>query len=122
MFVLCHLSGNTDRFILYDKKDFDLKEIGLQVEDIEILEPNKILTDYSIYPILELNEFLLRIIKPRELTITHRLGELGLDCVASLAHEMDLIYAKKSKLSKRQRNMVLQRYDEIKNLCLTKVE
>lgn len=122
MFVSCHLPNNEDLFILYDAKDFDAKELGLNLEKITVLEPQKILTDYSIFPILNLNEFLLRVIRPKERTITHKLGELGLDSFAALANEVDLIYAKKSNLSKSQRDMVLQRYNEIKNLCLTKVE
>ena len=122
MFISCHLPNNYDLFILYDNKDFDVKEIGLQLENITVLEPKKILTDYSIFPILNLNEFLLRVIKPNERTITHRLGELGLDSFQKLETEKQKIDEKKSSLSKAQREIVLGRYNDIITLCLTQNE
>lgn len=113
MFIQCHLPNNNQKFLLYDKNDFDVKEIGLELEDVEIIEPNKIMSEYDELPIMNLNDFLLRMLKPNERTTTHILGELGLDSLYQITHEKLLIDKKESKLSRSQRNKVLQRYEEI---------
>ena len=113
MFIQCHLPNNNQKFLLYDKNDFDVKEIGLELEDVEIIEPNKIMSEYDELPIMNLNDFLLRMLKPNERTTTHILGELGLDSFYQITHEKLLIDKKESKLSRSQRNKVLQRYEEI---------
>ena len=119
MFIQCHLPNNNQKFLLYDKNDFDVKEIGLELEDVEIIEPNKIMSEYDELPIMSLNDFLLRMLKHNERTTTHILGELGLDSLYQLTHEKLLIDKKESKLSRSQRDKVIQRYNEITNLCLT---
>ena len=117
MFIQCHLPNNNQTFLLYDKKDFDVKEIGLELEDVEVIEPNKIMSEYDELPIMNLNDFLLRMLKNNERTVTHVLGEIGLDSLYQLTHEKLLIDQKKSNLSSSQRKMVLRRYDEIISLC-----
>ena len=117
MFVQCHLPKNDQMFLLYDKTDFDLKELGLELEDVEVIEPNKIMSEYDEVPIMNLNDFLLRMLKHNERTTTHILGELGLDSLYQLTHEKLLIDQKKSKLSSSQRKLVLQRYNDIIDLC-----
>lgn len=118
MFIQCHLPNNDQKFLLYDKKDFDVKEIGLELEDVEVIEPNKIMSEYDEVPIMNLNDFLLRLLKHDERTTTHVLGELGIDTLYHLVHEKLLIDQKKSKLTRSQRDKVIKRYNEIIKLCL----
>lgn len=119
MFVLCHIPNSEIEFILYDKSDFDLKELGLNLEDVKEIEPNKIMSEYDEYPILNLNDYLLRTLRPKERTITHILSEQGIETLYHLVSNKLLIDKKESKLSSSQRKMVIQRYNEILNLCLT---
>ena len=118
MFIQCHLPNNNQKFLLYDITDFDIKELGLELEDVEIIEPNRIMSEFDELPIMNLNDFLLRMLKHNERTITHILGELGLDSLYQITHEKLLIDKKESKLSRSQRDKVIQRYNEITNLCL----
>lgn len=67
-------------------------------------------------PILQLNEFILRIFNPKRRTTTHILGENGIDCWAQIENEYNLIQSKQSKLSKTQRDKVIERYNEIINV------
>lgn len=67
-------------------------------------------------PILQLNEFILRIFNPKKRTTTHILGENGIDCWAQIENEYNLIQSKQSKLSKTQRDKVIERYNEIINV------
>ena len=116
MFQLCHLPNKEDKFLLFDNKDFDLKELGLEFEG-EVIEPNKIMSEYDEYPILNLNELLLRTLRPKERTISHVLSEIGIETLYDLTHEKIVIDQKKSVLSSSKRKMVLQRYQEIMKLC-----
>lgn len=118
MFQLCHLPDSDQKFLIYDDKDFDLKELGLKFKG-EQVEPNKIMSECDEYPILNINELLLRSLNPKERTICHILSECGIESLYQLTHEKLLIEQKKSKLSASQRKMVLQRYNDIINLCLT---
>ena len=120
MFIQCHLPNRNDElFLLYDSSDFDVKELGLQLEDVQVIEPEKIQSEYKDFPILNLNDFLLRLLRHKERTITHILGELGLDSLQKLETEKQKIDLKKSTLSKTQRECVLERYNDIITLCLT---
>jgi hypothetical protein len=123
MFIQCHLPNRNDElFLLYDSSDFNVEELGFQLEDVEVVEPEKIMSEYKNYPILNLNDFLLRLLRPKERTKTHLLGELGLDSLYQLETEKQKIDAKKSILSRTQRECVLERYNDIITLCLTKNE
>ena len=116
MFQLCHLPDKDFKFLLFDNKDFDLKELGLTFEG-EIIEPNRIVSEYDEYPILNLNELLLKTLKPKERTVSHVLSEVGIETIYQLTHEKLLIDQKKSNLPRSKRNMILQRYQEIMKLC-----
>lgn len=119
MFIQCHLPARNDEiFLLYDKEDFSVEELGLNLEDVQVIEPNKIMSEYDEFPILNLNDFLLRGLKHNARTDTHVLGEAGIDTLYQLVHEKLLIEQKKSKLSKSKRDIVLKRYDDIIT-CLT---
>ena len=119
MFIQCHLPARNDEiFLLYDKEDFSVEELGLNLEDVQVIEPNKIMSEYDEFPILNLNDFLLRGLKHNARTDTHILGEAGIDTLYQLVHEKLLIEQKKSKLSKSKRDIVLKRYDDIMQ-CLT---
>ena len=120
MFIQCHLPNRNDElFLLYDSSNFNVEELGLQLEDVKVIKPEKIVSEYRDYPILNLNEFLLRLLRPKERTKTHLLGELGLDSLQRLETEKQKIDAKKSILSRTQRECVLKRYNDIITLCLT---
>jgi len=67
-------------------------------------------------PILQLNEFILRIFNPKKRTTTHVLGENHIDCWAQIENEYNLIQSKQSNLSRSQRDKVIERYNEILNL------
>ena len=115
MFISCHLPNNNQIFLLFDKTDFDIEKLGLNLEDVQVIEPNKIMSEYDELPIIELNDFLLRLLKPKERTITHRLAEIGIESIYHLTANKLLIDKKKSNLSKSQRDIVIQRYNDIIN-------
>ena len=119
MFILCKFPTNETQFILYDKTDFDVKELGLNVEDVQKLEPNKIMSEYDEYPIMNINDLLLKTLRPKERTITHILAEQGIETLYHLVANKLLIDKKASKLSSSQRKLVVERYNEIINLCST---
>lgn len=119
MFISCHLPNrNEEVFLLYDKKDFNVEELGLDLEDVQVIESNKIMSEYDELPILDLNDFLLRGLKHNARTDTHILGEAGIDTLYQLIHEKLLIDQKKSNLPRSKRDIVLKRYNDIMN-CLT---
>ena len=105
MFISCHFPDNTDIFILYDKDDFDVEKLGLNLEDVQVLEPTEIMSKYDELPILNLNDFLLRTLRSRERT-TNKI----------------LIDKKESKFSSSQRRMILKKYNEILSLTNKKDE
>ena len=114
MFISCHLPNKNDEiFLLYDKEDFNVEELGLNLEDVQIIESNKIMSEYDELPILNLNDFLLRGLKHNSRTDTHILGEVGIDTLYQLTHEKLLIDKKKSNLSRSKRDIVLKRYNDI---------
>ena len=107
MFILCKFPTNETRFILYDKTDFDVKELGLNVEDVQKLEPNKIMSEYDEYPIVNINDLLLKSLRPKERTTTHILAEQGIETLYHLVANKLLIDKKVSKLSSSQRKLVV---------------
>lgn len=115
MFYICQVPNHTDdAFILYDKKEFNPDEFQLiKVKEISFEE---LISDYKKLPILQLNEFILRIFNPKKRTTTHILGENHIDCWAQIENEYNLIQSKQSKLSKTQRDKVIERYNEIINV------
>ena len=117
MFILCKFPTNETQFILYDKTDFDVKELGLNVEDVQKLEPNKIMSEYDEYPIININDLLLKTLRPKERTTTHILAEQGIETLYHLVANKLQIDKKISKLSSSQRKLVVERYNEIINLC-----
>lgn len=122
MFISCHFPANTDVFILYDKDDFDVEKLGLNLEDVQVLEPTEIMSKYDELPILNLNDFLLRTLRPKERTTTHVLAELGIETLYHLVSNKILIDKKESKFSSSQRRMILKRYNEILSLTNKKDE
>jgi hypothetical protein len=119
MFISCHLPNKNDEiFLLYDKEDFSVEELGLNLEDVQVIESSKIMSEYDEFPILNLNDFLLRGLKHNARTDTHILGEAGIDTLYQLIHEKLLIEQKKSNLSRSKRDIVLKRYNDIMK-CLT---
>lgn len=120
MFILCKFPNSETQFILYDKTDFDVKELGLNVEDVKELEPNKIMSEYDEYPIVNINDLLLKSLRPKERTTTHILAEHGIETLYHLVANKLLIDKKVSKLSSSQRRLVVERYDEIVKLCSSK--
>ena len=110
-FCVCKLPEQEEKFILFDKQEFKPTEFNL--EEIKQIEFKDLPTKYRNYPILSLNDFMLRIFQPKSRTITHILGELGINSFEQLDYEHTLILNKKSNLSSSQRNLVKQRYEEL---------
>ena len=98
-------------FILFDSNEFKPEDFNL--EDYGEIESDKLESDYQFIPILSLNDFLLRSIRPKERTISHILSECGIENYKSLLEEKKLIDSKQSKLSKSQRDNVLIRLNQI---------
>lgn len=116
MFCLCHFKDNENHFILYDKND--LKEIAEQMH-IEIegeVSFEELKRNYASYPMVYVNDLILRSLNRRARTVTHVLDELNISCWAALKKEFDRIQEKKSKLSRSQRELVVNQYNFITNL------
>ena len=111
--VICHIPNDErlGNFILFDNKEFKPEDFNL--EKIEEIGLEDVKTKYNTLPILELNDFLLKTIRPKERTVTHILAENKVETFSDLEYQKDLISQKKSSLSHSQREMVLQRYNEI---------
>ena len=113
MFVLSQLPNNDFKFIIYDKKEVNLDDFSIEkIKDIDLSELE---SDYANLPILEFNQFLLRTLKPKERTDNHILSELRIETFNELKQEKTRIDAKVSKLSHSQRELVINRYNEIVN-------
>lgn len=115
MLALCHFKDEKNSFILYDKED--LKEIseqmGIEIEKEISLEELK--KDYSLCPIMSVNDLILRSLSRRSRTATHILDELGISCWLKLEQEYNKVQEKKSYLSRSQRELVVSQYDFIIN-------
>lgn len=107
MLVKCKTKNN-ETIQIYDPdylEDLDLKDFGLS--DIEeITELNKV---YPVYPLTDI--ILSQITK--KTTNSQKLENLGFYDWGSLVEEVDLILDKKSKLSRSQRELVLQKYNDV---------
>ena len=95
MFIQCHFPNKNEIFLLYDKEDFDVEKLGLNLEDVQVIESNRIMSEYDEYPILNLNDLLLRSVNPKARTDTHLLSEIKIDTLYQLVHEKLLIDKKK---------------------------
>ena len=114
MFVVCKFPEEYDgKFILFDSKEIKPEEFNIEKEKEITFE--ELETEYKRLPIISLNDYLLRSLSKTR-TTSHKLGELNLDSYEQLKYENDLIVNKKSNLSKSQRNLVQERYNEILNV------
>lgn len=120
MLCICKLPEEEQRFVIFDKTDFDPVEFNIEKE--KEITYNELTSEYCRLPILSLNDFLLRTIRPKSRTTSHVLGELHIDSFEQLEHENGLIELKKSKLSKSQRDIVQWRYDELLRMFNKQVE
>lgn len=116
MFALCHFKDETNSFVLFDKKDIAevTKEMNIEVEkDFDFEEFDK---NYSLYPLLSLNDLILRMLNKKARTITHVLDEVGISCWVKLKNEFSKIQEKKSYLSRSQREMVISQYNLVTSM------
>lgn len=107
MLVKCKTKNN-ESIQIYDPdylEDLDLKDFGLSdIEEITELDGN--------LPIYPLNDIILSQITKRS-TISQKLINLHLTNWKDIILEYHLIQAKESNLSKSQRDLVVQRYNDI---------
>lgn len=107
MLVKCKTKNN-ETIQIYDPdylEDLDLKDFGLSdIEEITELDWN--------LPIYPLNDIILSQITKRS-TISQKLINLHLTDWKDIILEYHLIQAKESNLSKSQRDLVTQRYNDI---------
>lgn len=107
MLVKCKTKNN-EVIQIYDPdylEDLDLKDFGLSdIEEITELDGN--------LPIYPLNDIILSQITKRS-TVSQKLINLRLTDWKDIILEYHLIQAKESNLSKSQRDLVTQRYNDI---------
>jgi hypothetical protein len=114
MIYLCHLPNfSDDVFVVYDKEEF--KPEDFELEPVKEITLEELKSEYNLFPLLKLDEFLLGVISNKR-TNTRKLAEHGIETFKALVYERELIHAKRSKLSRAERDLVLERYDEILNL------
>lgn len=113
-YCVCKFPQKEEKFILFDKEEFNPIEFNL--EKIQQIELKDLATEFRNLSLLSLNDFMLRIFQSKSRTITHILGELGIDTFEELDREYTLIVSKKSNLSKSQRDIVEKRYTELTNV------
>lgn len=93
---------------IYDSeylKDLDLKDLGMSdIEEITELD--------EVLPIYPLNDIILSQLVKKS-TDSQKLESLGIYTCGELAIEKALIDRKKSKLSRSQRELVIQRYNDV---------
>lgn len=93
---------------IYDPEylnDLDLKDFGLSdIEEITELD--------RVYPVYSLTDIILSQIT-KKTTDSQKLENLGFYDWGSLVEEVDLILDKKSRLSRSQRELVMQRYNDV---------
>lgn len=110
MFALCHCKNDELKFVLFDKDD--IKEIVQQM-DIEVEQEfgfEEFDKNYSFYPLMSLQDLLLRTINKKARTITHVLDELGISCWMKIKQEYTKIQEKTSSLSRSHREMLEQQH------------
>ena len=106
MFALCHYKDDKLKFVLYDKKD--IKEVTeyMNIEVEETFDFEKFDKDFAFYPLMSLNDLLLRTLNKKARTATHVLDEVDISCWMKLKQEHAKIQEKKSYLSRSQRELV----------------
>ena len=113
MFALCHFKDDDNRFVLYDKKDLTEVANQLNIEIENKFSFNEFDKDYSLYPLLDVNDLIIRSLNRKARTGTHILDELGLSCWMAIKNEYQKIQEKKSKFSRSQRELVVTTYNYI---------
>ena len=115
MFALCNFKNTEDKFVLADKQDF--KEVAEQLNIVidKELTPEEFDGEFSTYPLLLVNDLILRSLNNKARTTTHVLDELGISCWAALKKEETKIQEKASRLSRSQRDRVIIHYNTIKS-------
>lgn len=118
MFALCSfLSNPEEKFVLFDEgKDLSELAEGMNVKIEKEISFNELKEEYSLYNLGYVNDIILRMLRPKERTSTIILGELMLDSWFRLEQEYNKIQEKKSKLSKSQRDIVIEQYNKIINI------
>lgn len=115
MFALCSfLSNPEEKFVLFDEgKDLSELAEGMNVKIEKEISFNELKEEYSLYNLGYVNDIIFRMLRPKERTNTIILGELMLDSWFRLEQEYNKIQKKKSKLSKSQRDIVIEQYNKI---------
>lgn len=111
MYYICHLAKDIEQFVVYDKESF--KPEDFELEPVKEITIEELKSDYNLLPIIKLNEFLLGVLAKKKRTISRILAECGIETFKAFEYERDLVHSKKSKLTRAQREMVLDRYDDI---------
>jgi len=110
MFAFCKFKDKDDHFVLYDKKDLKeiVEQMNMEIEkEISFEEFEK---DFALYPMLDVDDLIIRTVNHKARTATHILDELGISCLATLKKEYVKIQEKSSRLSKSQRDLVEKQY------------
>ena len=108
-------NSDIPEIILFDEKEFKASDFNL--EEVKDITLDELKSEHAFKPLMSLNDFVLRTIRPKERTVSHVLSECGIECFAALDTEKTKIDLKVSKLSSNQRKMVIDRLSNI--LCLT---
>ena len=113
MFALCKFKDKDFNFVLYDIEDFKELAEDINIEIEKELSFEEFEKDYSFYPMLYVNDLILRSFNNRSRTSSHILDELGISCWIKLKNEYNLIQEKKSKLSRSQREILTHLYNRV---------
>lgn len=116
MFAICHFKSNPeDEFILFDKDEFKVDEMGIEIEDTPELNKNYLFNEkkYNNLPLLSYSDLILRVLNSKIKTISHKLSTIKIETLNDLLMEVDLIEAKISNLSRSERESVMKRFHEI---------
>lgn len=116
MFALCHFKDNENTFVLMDNEDFKevIEHLNIEIEkELSFEEFDK---DYSLYPLLDVSDLILKSLNRNARTSTHVLDELKISCWMAVKKEFNKIQEKKSKLSKLQRDCVCNYYNFVISL------
>ena len=111
MFYICRLKEDLEDFIVFDKEEIKPEDFNL--DPVKQISLEELKTEYNLLPLIKLDEFLLRALRPKERTTNRILAECGIENYTAITYEKDLINQKKSNLSRSQRELVLKRYQEI---------
>lgn len=114
MFKLVKYNDKLPQIIIFDAKDFKASDFNL--EEIKDITLDELKSEYVFTPIMSLNDLLLRVLRPKERTVSHVLSECGIECFAALDVEQTKVNLKASKLSSNHRKLVVDRYNYILSL------